>query len=311
MMRCLTASAHSPVSESTLRNIHTTRNISIIDLHNPTPADIRAVHEKFHIHLRDINYCLDPFERSRIKQAKDYTLIIYGQVYCGGELKRCSPIGFFFTKKYLIMVHRGSLKFVDDLKAHNDETKRLFHEGTEFILYRALYSLIKEMATATEIMGDELENIEDDVLAGDDNSLMHDIFSLRNRLLYLRKAASGNRDVINGIIKDAPMIKEKSLFADINIEIAQLHDLIEIYRERLTSIVEIHMSMTSNKINIIMKYFTVIASVLLLPMLITGLYGMNVLLPFQKHPQAFWIVIAFILACMFIMLLFFSKKKWL
>jgi magnesium transporter len=60
-----------------------------------------------------------------------------------------------------------------------------------------------------------------------------------------------------------------------------------------------------------MKYLTAVTAVLLVPMLITGLYGMNVALPLQKHSQAFWIITGMLVISSMITLFFFYNKKWI
>ncbi len=311
MIRVITAGAHARVVESNLKQVNLKRNISLVDVTNPSLSEVNQLHERFKISIADINACLDNYESPRIKQTKEYTLIIYSQSHCEEDLKRCGPIGFFFTRRHLIAIHLSKLPFIDELDLNADMTKHMFHNGTEIILLRILYNLIKSKHKLLEVIEDSLESIEDDVLSAAHEHIVKRIFALKNKLLYLKKSVSGNRSVINDLIKDVPAIKEKALFAELNVETMQVSDTLEIYRERLTSILEINTGNISNKINVVMKYFTVIASVLLLPMLITGLYGMNVVLPFQEHQQAFWIVFGIIIACIVVMLLVFNNKKWL
>lgn len=311
MIRCLTTASNSRIIESDLKKINLIRSISLIDVTDPSIKDIREIHERFKIPIIDINSCLDPHESPRIKYTKDYTLIIYNQVFDKDGSKRFSPIGFFLTKKCLISIHLDKIKFIDELDLESKITKDMFHAGTEIILFKILYSLIKDIHKTIQEIEERLELVEDYVLEAYDQKVMHKIYAIKNILLYVRKSLVGNKGVLEGIVKDSPQIKQKSLFAELDVELMQLLDMSSIFRERLTSILEIYMTTISNKINIIMKYFTVIASVLLLPMLITGLYGMNVLLPFQKHAQAFWIVLGIIIVSIALMISFFKSKKWL
>ena len=98
MIRCITTSTNSRITETVLKNLNLARNTSLIDVTNPSLKEIRELHERFHIATADINACLDPYESPRIKQTKHYTLIIYSEYHCNEILKKCAPIGFFFTK---------------------------------------------------------------------------------------------------------------------------------------------------------------------------------------------------------------------
>jgi magnesium transporter len=70
-------------------------------------------------------------------------------------------------------------------------------------------------------------------------------------------------------------------------------------------------SIISNNLNIVMKILTLITIILTIPVLFSSLYGMNVKLPFQGHPLAFFIVIgtSFILSLLAIFI--FIRQKWL
>ena len=61
----------------------------------------------------------------------------------------------------------------------------------------------------------------------------------------------------------------------------------------------------------IMKNFTVIASILLLPMLIAGIYGMNVILPLGRDSDAFLLILGIMVVSITMMLLYFKSKDFL
>ena len=93
-------------------------------------------------------------------------------------------------------------------------------------------------------------------------------------------------------------------------DIIQLIDENNLYHERLTGVVDAYLTKQSNDLNEIMKSFTVIASLILLPTLIAGAYGMNLVLPLRDHPQGFWILLGIMIVGVVLMLFFFKKKEW-
>ncbi len=70
-------------------------------------------------------------------------------------------------------------------------------------------------------------------------------------------------------------------------------------------------SMQTNKTNEIMKTLTLISSIILPLTFITSLYGMNVLLPLQHNPNAFWILMALMIVNAALLVYYFRKKKWM
>ena len=306
----MTLQQNARVTVSDLSKIHVSRATTLIDVTNPSMHEIKALHEKCKISMKDINACLDPYESPRVKQTKDYMMLIYSKFDCNKDTRSCTPIGFFVTKRFVVVIHKQPIPFLQELDVQAVVTKELFKAGTEVLLFKVLDQLIKQKAKVLEEIEDEIEGLEDDVLDSPTQSFMREIFALKNKLLYLRKSIVGNRAIMTSLVKEATL-KEKGLFAELSVDAMQLSDMAEMYRERLTSLVEIYMSVVSNRINQVMKSFTVIASVLLLPMLVSGVYGMNISLPFQQHPQAFWIVLGIMTVSIILMLWFFKNKKWL
>ena len=91
----------------------------------------------------------------------------------------------------------------------------------------------------------------------------------------------------------------------------KIWDLTEDYGELIEGFSKTFDSLQANKINEIMKVLTLVSSILLPLTFLTGLYGMNVGLPFQNNPNSFWIVIIAMLAIAFTMITFFKKKRWM
>ncbi len=300
------------VVEGDIKQINFNKTISVIDVADPTVDELKEIHHIFSIPTSDIRHCLDLNESARIRQAKDYALIIYSQAHCNEEAKRCGPIGIFLTKRYMIIIHTDKLNFFEELQANPQTAVQMFHAGADIILLRLFYHLIKGKEKMLENIEESLEMIENDVMTGKDNARVQQrIFALKNSSLYLKKSVSGNRNVITELIKNVPLIREKSLFIDLNIELMQINETLEICRERLTTILEVHVSNVSNRINAVMKYLTAVTAVLLVPTVITSAYGMNIKLPFQEHAQAFWIIAGILVISSMITLFFFYNKKWI
>jgi magnesium transporter len=70
-------------------------------------------------------------------------------------------------------------------------------------------------------------------------------------------------------------------------------------------------SMQTNKTNEIMKTLTLISSIVLPLTFVTSLYGMNVLLPLQENPFAFWVLMGIMFVAAILLVFFFHKKRWM
>ena len=103
--------------------------------------------------------------------------------------------------------------------------------------------------------------------------------------------------------------EEQELIEDVMTETKQAIEMANIYSNILGNMMGAHSSIISNNLNITIRFLTSVTIILSLPILVASLYGMNVPLPFQEHPHAFWIVM--LIAGLFSMVgvLFFRKKN--
>jgi magnesium transporter len=123
------------------------------------------------------------------------------------------------------------------------------------------------------------------------------------------------REVISLLSRgESPFFQETSTIylRDVYDHTVQVIDLIETYRDLVAGMLDIYLSSLSNRMNVVMKVLTVIATIFIPLTFITSLYGMN----FKYMPELAWpwgypLVWAVILLVTVSMLVFFRKKKWL
>jgi len=105
--------------------------------------------------------------------------------------------------------------------------------------------------------------------------------------------------------------KDEDLVEDLQLS---TNELIELTKSRLKTIQNIrdaYSAIATNNLNQIFKRLTSIAIFMSVPTIMGGIYGMNVALPYDNHPQAFWIVIGITVTVMTMFVIYFHRKKWL
>ena len=88
-------------------------------------------------------------------------------------------------------------------------------------------------------------------------------------------------------------------------------DMTEDFAELIEGLSKTFDSLQTNRINEIIKVLTLISSILLPLTFITGLYGMNIGLPYQNQGFAFWIVAGVMLVVVVVMVSYFKRKRWM
>ena len=268
------------------------RGLTWIDAYDLNLKDLHSVSDKLKFPLRHLKYALDTHEVARVEKYKNYILIIFKVLH----ENKTKTLGVMFNRKVLLTVHPNNLKLVlepDDFK-----------NGLSHCVYKILSLVIKEFSLELEKNEDYLDSLEKSIFRKANERNVERIFELKKSLLYLRKALSANIEVVS-------RISDEEHFKELQTEIRQLIDIENTQASRLTSILDMYMSSVSNNLNTIMKSFTVIASILLLPMLIAGIYGMNLVLPLANNQNGFWILLLIMLFCVVLMLFYFKRRSWI
>ncbi len=138
-----------------------------------------------------------------------------------------------------------------------------------------------------------------------EKSLVYFVTTLRsNELLYMKM----KRTDFLELGSDESLLE---LFDDVIIDNSQALEMANVYTNILSGTMETYASIISNNLNMYINRISVIAIVLMVPTLVSGLYGMNVALPLQHHPYAFYILFFLSMLLSFLFIYFLRKKELL
>lgn len=197
--------------------------------------------------------------------------------------------------------------------------------GPGYMCYALTDTIIDTYFMLLAQIGDRLDAIEDKVYTSADKSIMFSAQQLKRTLIIIRRASWPERDKINDMIRsESPLItaEVKLFLRDAYDHCIQAMDLIENYKEVTSSIIDLYLSMVSNRMNEIMKVLTII-SVIFIPLtFIAGIYGMNFARQDDKGqlikdnmPELYWnhgyvYALVFMLLIAVGQILVFWKKGW-
>jgi len=192
---------------------------------------------------------------------------------------------------------------------------RIRGSGTDYLAYALLDTIVDSYIFNIEKMGDQIEDIEEEVLERADSEVMEEINTFKREMNFLRKSIRPAREAIIQLSKlDSELIHGQTVpfLKDLQDLITHAAEAIDTYRDMLSDQMNLYNSVITNRMNDIMKILTVFAAVFIPLTFITGIYGTNFdYLPelhFKYSYFFFWLVM---IAIAVIMLLFFKKKKWL
>src|SRR5205814_4718801 len=102
-------------------------------------------------------------------------------------------------------------------------------------------------------------------------------------------------------------------FRDVYDQLVRIADDAAIFQDRITGMLEAHLSNVSNRLNEVMKVLTVLTTIFMPLTLLSGLWGMNVPLPHFPGGEAaqFWWLFGLSVVVVATMLIVFRRKRWI
>jgi len=287
---------------------------------NPSDENLEFLKDNFHFHPLDIEDCRASHnQRPKIDVYDDYHFMIlhFPNFDKQNKILKIKEVKIFWGEDYVITIGKSHWVVSEMFnEGKSQEAKgEDFEVGTsDQLLYHILERLMKSTQTIIKQIGDNLDAIN------------RDLFNIRadrtiEMISYIRK----NMIMINTMFKpQLPLFGKFESgqiegFAD-NMEdywgnildyYKQMYDMIEDYGELIEGLSHTFDSLQANRTNEIIKILTLISSILLPLTFLTGLYGMNVNLPFQEDPRSFWIVIGAMIIIVSSMYFLFKRKKWM
>ena len=202
-----------------------------------------------------------------------------------------------------------------------DPRSRLRSNGADYLAYALIDAEVDAFFPLLEEMGEQLEDLEIDIMEHPQHEHVPEIHRLRRDLLTVRRTVWPMRELLNGLLRDEhPIIGRTTqvFLRDCYDHVIQLMDNVDTNREILGGLIDLHLSAVNNRMNEIMKVLTVIATIFIPLSFVASLYGMN----FDPHvspwnmPELDWYFgypAALLLMASMAggMLIYFRRKGWL
>jgi magnesium transporter len=179
----------------------------------------------------------------------------------------------------IISFEESYMDYFEPVKVRLQAGKGLIRTaGPAYIFYALTDTILDNYLVVLSQIGDRIDTTEDKLYQSPDKSIMFDAQLLKRTLIVIRRSCWPERDKINDMIRsDSPLITKdvKIYLRDAYDHCIQAMDMVESYKEVTSSIIDLYLSMVSNRMNEIMKVLTII-SVIFIPLtFIAGIYGMN------------------------------------
>jgi magnesium transporter len=187
-------------------------------------------------------------------------------------------------------------------------------KNVDYLFYRLIDTVVDNYFFVTENINERIEKLEEKVLETADTNTLNEIQGLKKEIIGLRKVINPLRDSVGALHNDTGLILDdtRRYFRDVYEHIIHLNDSLDSQRDLLASLMDLHLSGISNRMNKVMQLLTIISTIFIPLTFIAGVYGMN----FSYMPELDWKYSYFIIWGLMIiifiaMIIYFRRKKWL
>jgi magnesium transporter len=167
---------------------------------------------------------------------------------------------------------------------------------------------------------DQIDDLEEQILANPTEAQLGVLFGLKRQLVGIRKVVSPERDMCAALssgIVEVPGATDETLryFRDLYDHLIRINDLVDSYRDLVSGAMDTHVSMVSNRLNVVMKQLTIIATIFLPLSFLTGFFGQNfayLALHLLVPHWVFWVFgVLLDLVVVVGMIIYFRRKGWI
>jgi magnesium transporter len=297
-----------------------------INLVEPSSEEMDAIAKKYLFHELDLEDCLQKTERPKIDEYNKYLFIILQFPVYNKKHHRfdTEQLNMFIGQDYLITVHQGKLKALNEIAEacqSSLKSRKIFFgekKGTGYLLYEIISVLFNAIFPITDKIQLSIKKIEDEIFesmrAKDE---LFNIMILKKNVITLRKILLPQRSVVAALEHKQKRFLPEDLviyFDDIVDQIESLWNILGTQKEIIESLEDTNESLLSHNINLTMRTLTVFSAIMLPLTFLTGLFGMNVKMPFvdaQVQIEHFWSIIVLMATVGVVLFAIFKWKKWL
>lgn len=301
------------------------RGLLWADVVDPSDEDLALLARGFDLHPLVLEDARHRRQRAKIEPFPGYVHVVLRTAQLDGDLADPaelieSEIHAFVGPGSFLTLRFSPVFDIDDAAKRWEGQPSMLREGSGFALYVLVDHVVDQFLSAVERFEELTDALEDDVFVGpdggaEDPSIRERLFTLKRDAVRIRRFVSPLREGIDLVIErpelaSAPLVP---YFRDVRDHVIRTSELLDNVRDLLTSLQELRVAQIANRTNEVMKSLTAWATILLVPTLFAGVWGMN----FRRMPELGWrygylFAIGTIVGSAFGLYAWFRwKKRWL
>ena len=283
---------------------------------------------EYNIHRLEMEDVINTYQRPKLEEFDDHLFIVTRLLKMNEGRLHNDQLSLFVKENMVITIQEYYDDYFEAIRTRIRSGKgHLRSSSSDYLSYTLLDSIVDTYFPLLEVLGERLDELEDELFTKPTRSSLQRIQQIKRELIVLRRSVFAERDKVNDILRSTSEIisdQTKLYFRDTYDHTIQVMDLVESYKEITASLMDIYLSSVSNKLNAVMKVLAVISTIFIPLTFIVGVYGMNfpnvdpetgeklpLNMPELYSPFGYVGVMLFMLILVLIQLYVFWRKGWM
>lgn len=293
-----------------------------VDVAAPTSSDMELLAKVFRFHRLSLDDCLNPVHYPKVEQFDRYLFIILHTLESvDGFHFHTTGVDFFITTKALVTVHQRPSQVLESVAQHLAAGALAAAPKPDLLFHLIADRYVQEYLPVLDALDDEITSIEDAILLDQpepqstSTAVTKRILKAKKRITNLKRLHVPQREVFSRLGRGEfnQVGKVAAVYCrDTYDSLFRITEMLDTFRDVLSSTLEAYLSVVSNRLNEVMKVLTIVTVIILPPTLIAGIYGMNFHnMPELASPWGYPVALGLMLVTAVGMVLYFRRRRWL
>ena len=284
-----------------------------VDAREPTPEELEQLKKIFKMNLLALEDTFETGHWSRFESYPEHEFLIlrtFAEPEGRSDRNERASIFYYHDCDALLTITNEPVNYLDRV------WKLVGHDSINTsaeITYELADAAADTFFTFADALGDQIEDLEEQMVESrGDTGVVKAIFAYKHRVMAARRLATAARDAVGMLARHGRLEGMDAVrFRDVWDSLTRAVDNLDSAREVLSSILDVHLSVQSNRMNEVMRTLTSVSTVFLPLTFLAGVWGMN----FAFIPELHWRYgYAFAWGCFAVlalaMVIYFRRRGW-
>jgi magnesium transporter len=271
-----------------------------VDVDTRDAEQVAMLKDIFNFHPLAIEEAVKPQSRVKLEEFDRYILLILRTV---AFLETTDDpydldtvnISFFLGKNYLVTVHGADTNPVATTAELLQRKPELVAHGPARLLHAIAAEAVDAYFPIIDKLDEFMDGLEEKIFSQFDQTALRDVFAVKRLVLTLRRHLAPERDALSALTNRPSTLltpDNQIYFRDIYDHVLRIYDSLETFRDLLSSTLDSYLTQVSNRLGMATKTLSVVATVTLPFVVVSGMWGMNFEhIPLHANPHGFMILV--------------------